>query len=98
MKGLAYVDFSDDAHLAAALQKNKQIFMGKKLSILKSDPKQGRKKEVAGRSGRAEHGKLIHQHVYHQILILPCVCQLLFETNLKCQLLFEVEDIPSDAR
>ncbi|KAG6408654.1 hypothetical protein SASPL_131672 [Salvia splendens] len=56
-RGLAYVDFSDDAHLAAALQKNKQIFMGKKLSILKSDPKQGRKKEVAGRSGRAEPGR-----------------------------------------
>ncbi|XP_042009943.1 squamous cell carcinoma antigen recognized by T-cells 3-like [Salvia splendens] len=56
-RGLAYVDFSDDAHLAAALQKNKKIFMGKKLSILKSDPKQGRKKEVAGRSGRAEHGR-----------------------------------------
>ncbi|KAL1534950.1 squamous cell carcinoma antigen recognized by T-cells 3-like [Salvia divinorum] len=56
-RGLAYVDFSDDAHLAAALQKNKQIFMGKKLSILKSDPQQGRKKEVAGRSVRAEHGR-----------------------------------------
>lgn len=55
-RGLAYVDFSDDAHLAAALEKNKQIYMGKKLSVLKSDPQQGRKKGVAGRSVRSEHG------------------------------------------
>ncbi|XP_057785379.1 uncharacterized protein LOC131002911 [Salvia miltiorrhiza] len=56
-RGLAYVDFSDDPHLAAALQKNRQIFMGKKLSILKSDPQQGRKKEVSGRSVRGEHAR-----------------------------------------
>ncbi|KAL8527557.1 hypothetical protein ACS0TY_005418 [Phlomoides rotata] len=53
-RGLAYVEFSDDAHLAAAVGKNKQIFLGKKLSILKSDP-QGRNKGVAGRSTRSEH-------------------------------------------
>ncbi|KAK4438417.1 Squamous cell carcinoma antigen recognized by T-cells 3 [Sesamum alatum] len=53
-RGLAYVDFSDDAHLAAALEKNKQILLGKRLSILKSDP-QGRKK-AAGRGTRSEHG------------------------------------------
>ncbi|KAL0364956.1 UNVERIFIED_CONTAM: Squamous cell carcinoma antigen recognized by T-cells 3 [Sesamum angustifolium] len=52
-RGLAYVDFSDDAHLAAAVEKNKQILLGKRLSILKSDP-QGRKK-AAGRGTRSEH-------------------------------------------
>ncbi|KAL0335321.1 UNVERIFIED_CONTAM: Squamous cell carcinoma antigen recognized by T-cells 3 [Sesamum radiatum] len=52
-RGLAYVDFSDDAHLAAAVEKNKQILFGKRLSILKSDP-QGRKK-AAGRGPRSEH-------------------------------------------
>ncbi|KAL3843628.1 hypothetical protein ACJIZ3_001031 [Penstemon smallii] len=56
-RGLAYVDFSDDAHLASALEKNKQIFLGKKLSILKSDPQQGRKKTVAGRSLSTKHEK-----------------------------------------
>ncbi|KAL0422191.1 UNVERIFIED_CONTAM: Squamous cell carcinoma antigen recognized by T-cells 3 [Sesamum latifolium] len=53
-RGLAYVDFSDDGHLAAAVEKNKQILLGKRLSILKSDP-QGRKK-AAGRGTRSEHG------------------------------------------
>lgn len=43
MKGLAYVDFSDDAHLAAAVAKNKQTLLGKKLSIARSDPKRGKK-------------------------------------------------------
>lgn len=62
MKGLAYVDFSDDPHLAAALKKNKQIFMGKKVSILKSDPQQGKRKE-GGRNVQPGHGKLMQQHV-----------------------------------
>lgn len=43
MKGLAYVDFSDDAHLVAAVAKNKQMLLGKKLSIARSDPKHGKK-------------------------------------------------------
>ncbi|GAV63314.1 RRM_1 domain-containing protein/Lsm_interact domain-containing protein, partial [Cephalotus follicularis] len=47
-RGLAYVDFTDDAHLAAAVAKNRQILLGKKLSIARSDPKQ-RKGESAGR-------------------------------------------------
>ncbi|KAK4739542.1 hypothetical protein R3W88_003239 [Solanum pinnatisectum] len=42
-RGLAYVDFSDDKHLAAAVAKNKQTLLGKRVSIAKSDPK-GRKK------------------------------------------------------
>ncbi|QCD76392.1 squamous cell carcinoma antigen recognized by T-cells 3 [Vigna unguiculata] len=40
-RGLAYVDFLDDEHLAAALAKNKQKLIGKKLSIARSDPKRG---------------------------------------------------------
>lgn len=57
-RGLAYVDFSDDAHLAAAVAKNKQTLLGKKLSIARSDPKRGKKEHahtdqtgVAGGSG-----------------------------------------------
>ncbi|XP_073155276.1 uncharacterized protein [Henckelia pumila] len=46
-RGLAYVDFTDDAHLAAGLEKNKRSLLGKRLSILKSDPHQGRKKRAA---------------------------------------------------
>ncbi|XP_022940021.1 squamous cell carcinoma antigen recognized by T-cells 3 [Cucurbita moschata] len=40
-RGLAYVDFSDDAHLNAAVAKNKQLLLGKKISIARSDPKKG---------------------------------------------------------
>ncbi|KAK1370555.1 Squamous cell carcinoma antigen recognized by T-cells 3 [Heracleum sosnowskyi] len=50
-RGLAYIDFSDDEHLAAALKKNKRILLGKKVSIARSDPKQGRKE------GSTKHGK-----------------------------------------
>ncbi|XP_023757425.1 uncharacterized protein LOC111905928 isoform X1 [Lactuca sativa] len=42
-RGLAYVDFCDDAHLEAAVAKNKQTFLGKKLTIVRSDPKGKRK-------------------------------------------------------
>lgn len=50
MKGLAYVDFVDEEHLAAAVAKNKRILLGKKLSVTRSDPKKSRK-DSAG------HGK-----------------------------------------
>ncbi|XP_027353606.1 squamous cell carcinoma antigen recognized by T-cells 3 isoform X2 [Abrus precatorius] len=40
-RGLAYVDFLDDEHLAAAVAKNKHKLLGKKLSIARSDPKRG---------------------------------------------------------
>ncbi|XP_038876547.1 squamous cell carcinoma antigen recognized by T-cells 3 isoform X1 [Benincasa hispida] len=40
-RGLAYVDFSDDAHLDAGVAKNKQLLLGKKISIARSDPKKG---------------------------------------------------------
>lgn len=50
MKGLAYVDFSDEEHLAAAVAKNKQFLLGKKLSIARSDPKRGRKESSGPRN------------------------------------------------
>ncbi|XP_012568351.1 uncharacterized protein [Cicer arietinum] len=43
LKGLAYVDFLDDEHLVAAVAKNKNWLLGKKLSIARSDPKRGGK-------------------------------------------------------
>ncbi|XP_048128253.1 squamous cell carcinoma antigen recognized by T-cells 3 isoform X2 [Rhodamnia argentea] len=55
-RGLAYVDFIDDAHLAAAVAKNKLMLLGKKLSIARSDPRKGRK-ESMGHSDHAESGK-----------------------------------------
>lgn len=52
-RGLAYVDFIDDAHLAAAVAKNKYMLLGKKLSIARSDPRKSRK-ETTGHSDHAE--------------------------------------------
>nr|KJB56279.1 hypothetical protein B456_009G114100 [Gossypium raimondii] len=46
-EGLAYVDFKDDEHLAAAVAKNKQMFLGKKLSVARSNPKQGKRESLA---------------------------------------------------
>ncbi|KAI5658196.1 hypothetical protein M9H77_26989 [Catharanthus roseus] len=54
-RGLAYVDFAEDAHLAAALAKNKQNLQGKRLSIARSDP-QGKRKGTVGRSNTSKHG------------------------------------------
>lgn len=59
MQGLAYVDFSDDEHLAAAVAKNKQKLLGKKLSIARSDPKHSQKRILAGSKTSAAHGLLI---------------------------------------
>ncbi|CAN8230723.1 unnamed protein product [Cochlearia groenlandica] len=42
-RGLAYVDFLDDEHLAAAIAKNRKMFLGKKISIARSNPKKGKK-------------------------------------------------------
>lgn len=58
VKGLAYVDFSDDEHLAAAVAKNKQTLLGKRLSIAKSDPK-GRKKGGAAHGSSSKQGILV---------------------------------------
>ncbi|KAI6701774.1 hypothetical protein NL676_016098 [Syzygium grande] len=52
-RGLAYVDFIDDAHLAAAVAKNKLMLLGKKLSIARSEPRKSRK-ESMGHSDHAE--------------------------------------------
>ncbi|XP_020088462.1 squamous cell carcinoma antigen recognized by T-cells 3 [Ananas comosus] len=43
-RGLAYVDFSDDEHLTAAIAKNKQTLLGKRLSVARSNPKQSHRK------------------------------------------------------
>lgn len=56
MKGLAYVDFLDDEHLAAAVAKNKNRLLGKKLSIARSDPKRGGK-ETSDPKTLKEHCK-----------------------------------------
>ncbi|KAG2248728.1 hypothetical protein Bca4012_087950 [Brassica carinata] len=42
-RGLAYVDFVDDEHLAAAISKNRKMLLGKKISIARSNPKKGKK-------------------------------------------------------
>lgn len=55
MKGLAYVDFLDDEHLAAALAKNKQKLIGQKLSIARSDPRRGGR-ESSNPKTLTEHG------------------------------------------
>ncbi|KAF9587173.1 hypothetical protein IFM89_039613 [Coptis chinensis] len=55
-RGLAYVDLADDTHLVAALAKNKQILLGKKVSIARSDPKHKKGRESYGRSS-SEHDK-----------------------------------------
>ncbi|XP_062176704.1 uncharacterized protein LOC133881712 isoform X2 [Alnus glutinosa] len=56
-RGLAYVDFSDDAHLALAVAKSKQMLLGKKLSIARSNPNKSRK-DSSGRDNQMEHVKL----------------------------------------
>ena len=55
LKGLAYVDFSDDEHLAGAIAKNKQTLHGKQLSIARSNPKHG-KGEKSGQNVQKKHG------------------------------------------
>lgn len=64
MQGLAYIDFSDDEHLAAALKKNKRILLGKKVSIARSDPKQGRKE------GSTKHGNVTDLFLLKFVLVL----------------------------
>ncbi|PON82152.1 RNA binding protein [Trema orientale] len=55
-RGLAYVDFLDDAHLAAAISKNKQKLLGKKLSIARSEPRRG-KRDPSDQSLPREQGR-----------------------------------------
>ncbi|CAM8973392.1 unnamed protein product [Rhodiola kirilowii] len=54
-RGLAYVDFCDDDHLAAAVAKNRKLLLGKKISIARSNPKRG--KESGGNNGSAKGGE-----------------------------------------
>ncbi|XP_042436650.1 squamous cell carcinoma antigen recognized by T-cells 3-like isoform X1 [Zingiber officinale] len=54
-RGLAYIDFSDDEHLAAAVAKNKQKLLGKKLSIARSDPKRSQKRDSASSNSSTTH-------------------------------------------
>ncbi|WOL03631.1 squamous cell carcinoma antigen recognized by T-cells 3 isoform X2 [Canna indica] len=56
-RGLAYVDFSDHEHLAAAVAKNKQKLLGKKLSIARSDPKQRQKRASTGSNSSTATGR-----------------------------------------
>lgn len=56
IQGLAYVDFSDDAHLEAAVAKNKQKLLGQKLSIARSDPKKSQKRGSFGSSNARGRG------------------------------------------
>lgn len=76
VKGLAYVDFSDDAHLAAAVEKNKQMLLGKRVSIARSNPNRN-KKDNSHSDGQREHGRLMD--LYHSLLHVfalghACVC------------------------
>ncbi|KAL5231505.1 hypothetical protein ABZP36_030281 [Zizania latifolia] len=47
-RGLAYVDFSDNEHLEAAIRKSKQKLLGKKVSVARSDPSKGKKSRETG--------------------------------------------------
>jgi hypothetical protein len=60
LQGLAYVDFSDNKHLDAALKKNKQKLLAKKVSIARSDPSKGKKNWEAGPSSKG-HGMFFDQ-------------------------------------
>ena len=53
------MDFSDDAHLAAALAKNKKNLLGKKVSIARSDPQQSKKKGTFGPKSTSKHGMIL---------------------------------------
>lgn len=54
-RGLAYVDFLDDEHLVAAVAKNKNTLLGKKLSIARSNPKRGGKETSNPKKSEHEH-------------------------------------------
>ncbi|KAJ7946514.1 Squamous cell carcinoma antigen recognized by T-cells 3 like [Quillaja saponaria] len=51
-QGLAYVDFSDEAHLAGAVAKSKQMLLGKKVSIARSNPKHSKKESSDSRTSK----------------------------------------------
>jgi RNA recognition motif-containing protein len=54
LQGLAYVDFSDKEHLEAAIRKNKQKFLSKKVSVAYSDPSKSKKNREAGIASKGQ--------------------------------------------
>lgn len=46
------MDFSDNKHLDAAIKKNKQKLLGKKVSIMRSDPSKSKKSREAGQTSQ----------------------------------------------
>ncbi len=71
------MDFSDDAHLALAVAKSKQMLLGKKLSIARSNPNKSRK-DSSGRDNQMEHGRLMHLYCLFTVCTHQgkhaCVC------------------------
>ncbi|KAL2924582.1 Squamous cell carcinoma antigen recognized by T-cells 3 [Bienertia sinuspersici] len=62
-RGLAYVDFCDDAHLDAAVAKNRQWLLKKKLSIARSDPSKSKSPKRSNSSEpSADQSSSIKQH------------------------------------
>uniref|UniRef100_A0ACD5WV14 Uncharacterized protein n=1 Tax=Avena sativa TaxID=4498 RepID=A0ACD5WV14_AVESA len=53
-RGLAYVDFLDKEHLEAAIRKNKQKLLSKKVSIAYSDPSKSKKNREAGTASKGQ--------------------------------------------
>ncbi|OVA19144.1 RNA recognition motif domain [Macleaya cordata] len=53
-RGLAYVDFANAEQLAAAVAKNKKTLLGKRVSIVRSNPQRNRNRESSGST--KEHG------------------------------------------
>ncbi len=76
VKGLAYVDFSDDAHLTAAIEKNRQMLLGKRLSIARSNPNKS-KKDNSGRDGQLEHGRLMNLILFFTLCMRGRGCNTL---------------------
>jgi hypothetical protein len=58
LQGLAYVDFSDNEHLEAAIKKNKHKLLGKKVSVARSDPSRGKKSQEGGPFSKGSQGML----------------------------------------
>jgi hypothetical protein len=48
------VDFSDKEHLEAAIRKNKQKFLSKKISVAYSDPSKSKKNREAGIASKGQ--------------------------------------------
>ena len=78
------MDFSDDAHLAAAVAKNKKMLRGKRLSIARSDPKQKGKKGSADPSNHTGQVMITGSVSYllHVYLCAVSLSSLMPMTNL----------------